>query len=363
MAARKTSYGWIVDFWLNYPDGRRERIRRKSPVQTKRGAERFDRELREELLNPTVPEVPKEVPTFERFVTDQWLPVYPHSAGNRPSTIKEKESHIRLYLMPAFGPHRLDEIKSQKIEQLFSELRKRGLAEKTIKNARATLRRILASAVDWEVIDKLPRLPIVKVPEAPFDFLQPEESDRVIAAARNPNERALLLFALRTGARAGEQIAFEWGDIDWANGHVLLRRSRAQGVLGPRKNKKHVCVPMTDQLQAALKAIKQLRGALVFCRPDGSPLKYDYLHERLWGACRRAGLRKIRWHDLRHSFASQLVMNGVSMRQVQEWLGHSTITMTMRYSHLAPGAGKELIGLLDGAGVGQHLGSKGLPGR
>jgi site-specific recombinase XerD len=71
------------------------------------------------------------------------------------------------------------------------------------------------------------------------------------------------------------------------------------------------------------------------------------LHERLWGACRRAGLRKIRWHDCRHSFASQLVMGGTPLRQVQEWLGHSTIQMTMRYSHLSPGGGREFMAALD----------------
>jgi site-specific recombinase XerC len=61
----------------------------------------------------------------------------------------------------------------------------------------------------------------------------------------------------------------------------------------------------------------------------------------------RAGLREIRWHDLRHSFASQLVSSSVPIRQVQEWLGHSTITMTMRYSHLAPGSGANLIQALE----------------
>jgi integrase len=61
----------------------------------------------------------------------------------------------------------------------------------------------------------------------------------------------------------------------------------------------------------------------------------------------RAGLRRIRWHDCRHSFASQLVMGGTPLRQVQEWLGHSTITMTMRYSHLAPGGGREHLVALD----------------
>ena len=66
-------------------------------------------------------------------------------------------------------------------------------------------------------------------------------------------------------------------------------------------------------------------------------------HEHLWGACRRAGLRKIRWHDTRHSFASQLAIAGVPLRQIQEWLGHSTIMMTMRYAHLAPDGGRELL--------------------
>jgi site-specific recombinase XerD len=58
-------------------------------------------------------------------------------------------------------------------------------------------------------------------------------------------------------------------------------------------------------------------------------------------------LRVIRWHDLRHSFASQLVLAGIPIRQVQDWLGHASITMTLRYSHLAPGNGADLIGVLD----------------
>ena len=77
-----------------------------------------------------------------------------------------------------------------------------------------------------------------------------------------------------------------------------------------------------------------------------------YLHERLWGACSRSGLRRIRWHDCRHSFASQLVIAGTPLRQVQEWLGHSTILMTMRYSHLAPGGVREFLSALDGGSYG-----------
>jgi integrase len=156
-----------------------------------------------------------------------------------------------------------------------------------------------------------------------------------------------LMFALRTGARAGEQLALRWGDIDWQKRMVVFRRSSTQGNVGPTKSGKERRVAMTEGLVEALRRIKHLRGDLVFCRMDGKPLTIWQLHERLWSACRRAGLRKMRWHDLRHSFPSQLVSGGVSIRQVQEWLGHSTITMTMRYAHLAPGGGAQLIQTLE----------------
>jgi hypothetical protein len=110
-------------------------------------------------------------------------------------------------------------------------------------------------------------------------------------------------------------------------------------------------VPLTGTLEEALRRIRHLRGPLVFSNPDGSALRLDQLHERLWGASRRAGLRKIRWHDLRHSFASQLASAAVPLHRVQEWLGHSTIGMTMRYAHLAPGGGADLIRALESPAV------------
>jgi site-specific recombinase XerD len=105
-------------------------------------------------------------------------------------------------------------------------------------------------------------------------------------------------------------------------------------------------VPLSDPLAAALKARRHLKGDLVFCQADGSPLTLFLLHGALIRAARKAGLRRLRWHDLRHSFASNLTKNGTPLKQVQEWMGHSTITMTMRYAHLAPHGGREhLAGL------------------
>jgi integrase len=146
----------------------------------------------------------------------------------------------------------------------------------------------------------------------------------------------LLLFALHTGARAGEQRAIEWSDIDWRSRSVRFRRAMVLGKVGPTKSGRERSVPLTVALEAALKSIRHLRGQLVFCNPDGSPLTLWQLHDRFQFVCRRAGLRRIRWHDMRHSFASQLVIAGVPIRQVQEWLGHQSITMTMRL--LTPGS-------------------------
>jgi len=336
----------MVDIVFEHADGREERVRKVSPVQTKRGAEEYERQLRAALLNPIAPR--KEVPTFKAFVVERWWDTYPAAAGNRHTTIREKSFHLKCHLTPFFEDVALDRIKQEMIARFIAALaKKKGLKPKRIKNILATLRRILVSAVEWEVIAELPKFPKVKTIVGAFDFFIREESDKCIAEARDPEEVCLLMFPFHSGARAGEQLAFRWTDIDWVKRELVFRQSSTNGIVGPTKSGRERRVPVTDRLEAALKAMPR-RGELVFCNPDGTPLTLWKLHERLWGACRRASLRKIRWHDARHSFASQLVMAGVPLRLLQEWLGHSTITMTMRYAHLAPGGGREYLSALDG---------------
>lgn len=336
---------WLVDVDFEHADGRRERVRKVAPVQTRHGAEEYERQLRAAMLDPRRSR--SKAPPFGKFVRQRWWPTYPDAAGNGARTRKEKEGHLRLYLQPALDATPLDEITSEVVESLFAALAARGIGPKTRNNVRATLRRILASAVEWGVIDALPHLPHAKVPARETDFLAHEESSRLVAASRDALERAMFLFALHTGARAGEQLAIEWRDVDFDKGNVLIRRSSSLGITGPTKSGHDRAVPMSAALAQALAALVHTRGPLVFCNGDGTALSIGHLHERLWAACRRAGLRRIRWHDLRHSFASQLVLAGVPLGQVQAWLGHSTIAMTMRYAHLAPGQGHEMIRVLD----------------
>jgi integrase len=340
---------WRYRKVVELPDGRKVRITGTPAINTKQAAEAAERAHIIRTLDPKAER--KEVPTFRVFVEDRWWPTYPAAAGNRFTTRYEKESHLRVHLMPALGSLLLDKIRGEVVSRLLATLRGKGLSEKSVKNVQATLRRILASAVEWGYLDSVPLLPKVKAPQPKWDFLSAEEAVALVGAARTDEERAILLFALHTGARAGEQIAIEWGDVDWTNHLVVLRRSSTRGEVGPTKSGRERRVPLTPTLEKALRQIRHLRGPLVFSNADGSALRLGQLHERLWGASRRAGLRKIRWHDLRHSFASQLASAAVPLRQVQEWLGHSTITMTMRYAHLAPGGGADLIRALESPAV------------
>lgn len=344
---------WFFRKKVRLPDGRRENLFGVPTTfglpNTKIGAEEAERRAIERAREPAIHR--KEVPTFKEFVDERWWPTYPGSVGNRERTIEEKEIHIRRHLKPALGALRLDEIRGEKVAALFKRLRDNGLGEKSVKNIRTTLAKILATAVEWEVLAAAPKLPKVKVPDHAWDFYTREETDRLFAAAADKEERALLVFAVHTGARWGEQRAFTWGDIDWVNKLILIRRSMPHNTTteAPTKSGRERRVPMTETLAAALKAVRDLRhlkGGYVFGRRrDGGALSLYAVRERLDRAARKAGLRELRWHDLRHSFASQLVSAGVPIRQVQEWLGHSTIMMTMRYSHLAPGSGSAIRAL------------------
>jgi integrase len=356
MTARRLKNGsgekrWYVDFVFRHADGRKQRVREVAPVQTKTGAQEYERKLRSAMLNPAP--APREYPTLAAFVRDQWWDTYPVAAKNRPATLREKRKHLDLHILPILGRVRLNEIDKRKVDVFFASLAEKELSAKYCKNIGGTLRKILATAVEWDILEKLPRFPKITVPDADWDWFTAEETRARLARTRNAEEHALLLFPFDTGARAGEQLGLHWGDIDWHNRKVVFRRAISEGVLGPTKTGKTRHVPLTPALADALKAIRHLRGKHVFSNADGSPLTLWQLHERLEGACRRAGLRRIRWHDTRHSFASQLTSAGVPLRQVQEYLGHSTITMTMRYAHLAPNDGADMRRALDRSAIDQ----------
>ena len=227
-------------------------------------------------------------------------------------------------------------------------MRNADLAPKTVNNHLTILRRILSLATEWGVLTHIPAVKWLKVPEPEFDFLDFEEAVRLEKGASG-EWAAMITVGLTTGLRQGELLALRWEDVDLVGGRLLVRRAVARGVVGTPKSGKSREIPLNEKAHATLKRQRHLRGELVFCDDAGRMLRKGACKWPLWSACKRAGLRRIGWHTLRHTFASHLVMRRAPLKAVQELLGHSTIEMTMRYSHLSPDVRKDAVRLLDTA--------------
>jgi integrase len=190
-----------------------------------------------------------------------------------------------------------------------------------------------------------------------------DEAQQFLAAAREhaPREHPLFLTALRTGLRLGELLALQWGDIDFSGRFIEVRRNLVAGRLTTPKSGKTRRVDASRQLTTALRQLlidrkseKLRRGwrelpEWVFCTDEGGPLDGDNLRHRVfYRVVERAGLRRVRFHDLRHTFASLLIQQGESLAYVKDQLGHSSIQLTVdTYGHLIPGANRQAVDRLD----------------
>jgi len=208
---------------------------------------------------------------------------------------------------------------------------------------------MLAYAMRLEIIATVPRFDMLKVPEDEIDFLDFDELDRVFAAG-DTEAQALILVGAEAGLRIGEVKALRWDDIDFERRMIAVSRRDWRGRLGTTKGGKTRRVPLTARLMAALKAHRHLME-WVFCQADGEDAGARYtdneVTSRLQRACRRAGVRQVTYHVLRHTFCSHLAMRGAPARAIQELAGHASITTTQRYMHLSPAAARDAIDLLD----------------
>ncbi len=342
---RQERGAWYVDVVVNHLDGRKERIRARSPINLKRAAEEHERKLiaaaLERAAKPPAPPERRVREFAEEFITTY------ASVNNKPSEVAAKKTNLRIHILPVFGDLMLSEVTAVRIDQLKAEKLAAGLSRKRVNNILATLHRMLVVAHKWGALAVVPQAGLLQLPPSTYDFLTFEEADRLLVAA-DVDWRTAILAGLRTGMRLGELRALRWEDVDLPGGKILVRQSAWKDQVGSPKTNRTRTIPTSAALLDALNAHRHLRGPLVFCQPDGAMLTKEQMKHPLWRACRRVQLRRIGWHVLRHSFASHLVMRGVPLKVVQEYLGHTTIQMTMRYAHLAPEVGRQAVDLLDG---------------
>lgn len=337
---------WMVHIEHSWPDGRKQTIRKVSPVQTKRGAEQYERELRKLLVSGQWEEEnnKKKTPTLEGFV-EEFIAF--QATLNKATVIDNKRSVLQHHLLPAFGKQRLDKIDERAIDTYKVEKLGTGLAPQTINLQLKLLGRMLRVARKWKLLREIPEIGLLKARKSSFDFLDFEESERFLAAAARhmPAWHPYMVVAIRTGLRVGEMVALRWReDIDLERGRLRVQQSYSRkGEFTSPKNDRARELPLSwDAIEALRKQRGQSTGELVFSGEAGvlNDHATNYAIEKI---CELGEMRRLHNHVLRHSFASHAVMHGIPIRQVQEWLGHASIVMTMRYAHLAEGHGDELI--------------------
>jgi integrase len=154
------------------------------------------------------------------------------------------------------------------------------------------------------------------------------------------------------GLRCGEMMALEWIDVDLGKRLLCVQRSDWKGHVTVPKGGRLRYVPLTGRLTRALRDQRHLRGARIPCHDDGRPLTQRDVQGFVLRAVRRAKLRHVGVHVLRHTFCSHLAMRGAPARAIQELAGHQDLTMTQRYMHLTPAALDAAIRLLESTGGG-----------
>jgi integrase len=173
-----------------------------------------------------------------------------------------------------------------------------------------------------------------------IEVFSPEEVWALVRAACAEQDGAVFLTAAFTGLRMGELLALRWRDVDFAGRTIRVRASYYLGQLTTPKSGKVRAVPMAPDVAAALARLAQRvhwvgDDDLVFAGEAGRYLDGSALRRRYKAALAAAGLRPLRFHDLRHTFGTRMIAKA-DIRRVQEWMGHADIQTTMRYLHYAP---------------------------
>ena len=269
----------------------------------------------------------RATPTLKEFVRDRYLP---HVKSYKRSW-RTDETVLRLHVLPLLGAQPVDQIKNEEIAELLRVMRDRGYASGTTNRVLILLRYIYNLGRKWRVagMAQNPTLGLSTAPDVQRDrFLSAEETQRLIAAIEQDENRTAaqaILLLLLTGGRRNEITQAKWEYVNWERRTLLVPLS---------KSGKPRAIALNGQALALLRAIARSDNPYIFPSPvNGKPSASLFFP---WDRIRkRAGLADVRLHDLRHSYASFLVNQGISLYVVQGLLGHAHSRTTQRYAHLA----------------------------
>jgi len=348
---RKTKAGDEAWYGKVYVDGRQLK-RRIGPKRapggtlglTRAEAEKALRKLADEARAPVSERINVQL-AGERLVADR------EALGRKASTVENIESAVRVHLGPYFRGRSLDRIGAGDVEAFVTTKRRDGLSTKSVLNYLSVLHSLFEFSIrkGWATENPVKQIEKPERPEPNGDirFLDDAELEALIAAekgdALGPTLRVLYLTAAMSGLRQGELLGLRWRDIDWTAARVRVRRNWVRGEYGtPKSRRSSRSVPLADRVAGELD--RHFQGSsfkadddLVFPHPViGTPLDRSRLLKRFKAALKRAQVREVRFHDLRHTFGTRMAGAGVPMRTLQEWMGHRDIKTTLIYADYAP---------------------------
>jgi len=260
------------------------------------------------------------------------------SKANKGESSWVRDRVSMKHLDQAFGDKYLFAVAPKEVEEYKKHRLEKGGAEPaTVNRELATLRHMFNKAVEWGYVRESPvkGVKMLKVPPGRLRFLEAHEIAQLLDEC-SQHLRPIVVTALNTGMRLSEILYLRWSQVNFRLRTITVERA---------KNNERRIIPMNQPLYLELERLgRRRRSQFVFCGEDGKA--FGSVQTGFKAACRRAGITDFRFHDLRHTFASHLVMSGVNIRAVQQLLGHKDIKMTMRYSHLSPQHLQEAVGLL-----------------
>jgi integrase len=287
------------------------------------------------------------------------------------STQVDYRSVLDAHLLRAFGDRRIESITSEQIQAWRDRFARETDAEGNPLRSRKTVNKIVVQmhaifehavthhGLVFNPVAKVKRLRESNDPSR-FDFFSPEEIDRLVAAAaagahrdvnrpavsgteqalrsfEDEQDAAIYLTAAMAGLRRGELLALRWADIDFEQASIRVYEGYSANTTGKTKSRKSRTVPMVEKVSKTLLQVKARgfltgKNDLVFVSRERTNVDGSALRRRYIATLDAAGLRRLRFHDLRHTFGS-LAINVASIVQVQAWMGHADIKTTMRYLH------------------------------
>lgn len=330
---------WKVEVWHN-------KKRHFTKSFTKKAlAERFERESLAQLELRLLTGSQARDYTYNE-IYDFWY-VNASSRKRETSLVKDAQMH-KQYIAPVLGPLKISEVTPMHLEKIVSKILKKDLTKASANKVIQLFKAVFNHSFNNETIARNPSKSFkqLRLDYKEMEYLSQDEMDQLLSYTNQKYigedrwKHVLYLTLFLTGARLGEVLGLEWHRIQFANNVILIGQmwcAISNKVIYTTKGKKDRIVPLNSLLKKELGAMKNhSKGSFLFSDVVGRPIDPKNFRSRNWEKdLKAAGIRKLRIHDARHTYASLFVMSGGSIYDLKKVLGHVDVKTTEKYAHLS----------------------------